>query len=186
MYTTSIQVQYVNPPTNPSYKSGSVKDTQGVRYTVPVAHLPLFQPGQQYDITVEPGEYNGRPFNKVTAVNGQPLGAAPQQPGLQPVGQYVPPPPPQPAGAPQAPMPAPTPQQAPRPAQPPSQALHKADQAREIFITGVVGRAMGSGNFDAGAIGALTTAAAQAWHELQQWQPQSCAPAVPVDDEIPF
>lgn len=64
-------------------------------------------------------------------------------------------------------------------------------QAEEIFVTGVVGRAMGSGKFGAGDILSLTTQAAAAY---QAWK-GGANPAAPVsaggardelDQEIPF
>lgn len=53
------------------------------------------------------------------------------------------------------------------------------DQSQHIFITGIVGRAMGSGNFALTDIKALTLAARDAYNALS-------APAGLPDDEIGF
>lgn len=42
------------------------------------------------------------------------------------------------------------------------------DKEQMIFVTGVVGRAMGSGKFNEAHIAPLTLAAAQAWNDLMQ------------------
>jgi hypothetical protein len=53
----------------------------------------------------------------------------------------------------------------------------QADQARHIFITGVVGRAMGSGKFTASEIPVLTQAAGEAYDRLlDRTRPAAVAP----------
>lgn len=47
--------------------------------------------------------------------------------------------------------------------QPMSQTMPQGNQAEEIFVTGIVGRAMGSGQFQIEDIVSLTQAATQAW-----------------------
>ena len=64
-----------------------------------------------------------------------------------------------PPQAPSAPAPQPMPQGAATPVNP--------DKERDMFVTGVVGRAMGSGQFPATEIKILLLAADEAWLELQ-------------------
>ena len=62
------------------------------------------------------------------------------------------------------------------------------NQGREIFITGVVGRAMGSGKFGFDEIPNLTRVAAAAWEIVTGHAPQG-KPAPPdegLNDSVPF
>ena len=58
--------------------------------------------------------------------------------------------------------------QAPPPAAPNNRPLAQSDQAEDIFVTGIVGRALGSGQFGTTDIDALTKAAVQAWRNRHQ------------------
>lgn len=69
-----------------------------------------------------------------------------------------------------------------------AQAPIVSNQAEEIFITGIVGRAMGSGQFDIEDISALTLAAANAWRNRNGVAKAAAKPqtAPLADDEIGF
>lgn len=57
---------------------------------------------------------------------------------------------------------------------------------RAMFITGVVGRAMGSGQFPATELKLLTLAAADAWAELQVYKPNQLDNSGLPPDSEPF
>lgn len=64
-----------------------------------------------------------------------------------------------------------------------------ASTDEQIFITGVVGRALGSGKFDAEDVSKLTVAAYKAWGALQamrKLEAETPPGHPPLDDEIPF
>ena len=64
---------------------------------------------------------------------------------------------------------------------------HSPNQGREIFITGVVGRAMGSGKFSAADIAGLALAAAETWNALSAPTTATKTQADPdPNDSIPF
>lgn len=70
---------------------------------------------------------------------------------------------------------------------------HSPDNSRMIFITGIVGRAMGSGKYAALDIAPLTKAAAAAFDSLHAPAPKAPEPRREsygdprdIDDEIPF
>ena len=52
----------------------------------------------------------------------------------------------------------------------PDQGGFRPNSDEQIFITGIVGRAMGSGQFSVTDIVGLTLAAAEAWQALQNWK----------------
>ena len=57
---------------------------------------------------------------------------------------------------------------------------------REIFITGVVGRAMGSGKFAIRDIPALVGQAAASWDAMTETRKAPAPPEKGLDDSIPF
>ena len=59
-------------------------------------------------------------------------------------------------------------------------------QSRHIFVTGVVGRAMGSGKFAASDMVELTENAMKAWSVLSAPEVTRPATTKDLDDEIPF
>ena len=65
---------------------------------------------------------------------------------------------------------------------------HQPNQGREIFITGVVGRAMGSGKFGADDIYPLAVAALTAWERVSNQPLPAPKPQAEtgLDDSIPF
>ena len=173
-----MTVQYVNDPRNPTGKYGSIKSTAGETIWVPVTMLPLFRgrEGQAVDIPTKPATWGqGADAKQVTVATGGP-GASKSSGGWQGAQR-----------APAAQQPAPQ-QQAPAPAYRPP-ATDK-DTARQIYITGVVGRAMGSGKFTASEILVLTQAAAEAFDrhlDPTKAKPAQAAPAAdpPFNDELP-
>ena len=66
-----------------------------------------------------------------------------------------------------------------------SAAANVGSNDRAMFITGIVGRAMGSGQFPATEIKLLTLAAADAWADLQAYKPADMSSQEPPDGE-PF
>ena len=136
-------------------------------------------------VTVEytVNDFNGKQYNMVKALAGT------AQPAPQPAPQPAQPAPvvqPQPA-----PAPAPQPASTPRPSAAHINA-HFSTQAEEIFVTGIVGRAMGSGKFGPEHISVLTKAAIQAWQNRHgTTAPEylgtfEAPPTGQPDDEIPF
>jgi hypothetical protein len=78
MTTTTVTVKYVNDPKAPGGRSGSIKDADGVYYSVPVAMLPEFQPNMTYEID---WKQNGN-FKNVSAVRPVAVAAAGTGPGV--------------------------------------------------------------------------------------------------------
>lgn len=170
-----MQVQIIPKyvnPPKPGGKMGSIKDQEGGFYLVSPAYLSNFQIGQP--VNIEYGEKMGQqgPIRFINSING--LRITGQQGPVQ-------------AGD----RPAPTPQNVPQ-----------SDKEEGMFIMGVVGRAMGSGKFEAHEVPVLTKWAAEAWkhrhtpfrmeqnHGLDN-NPITGEQAMhggpdPDDDEIPF
>jgi len=173
-----MTLQYVNDPKSPTAKYGNVKSTAGETIMVPIAMLPLFRgrEGQAVDIPTKIATWGqGTEAKQVTIATAGPGPSNVLQGGWQGT---------QRAAVPQQPTPQ---QQAPAPAyRPPA-----ADKdARQIYITGVVGRAMGSGKFTASEIMVLTQAAGEAYDRFldpNKPKPAQAAPAAepPFNDEIP-
>lgn len=133
---TVITLRYVNQPKNPAGKMGSVVDGAGVRYMVPVENLGKFAVGGTYEVAVAQEVWK------------------PGEPALMVIRGV-------PASAGSAPSAAPaTPTHA-------SGHVNGAkigeSAARQIFVTGIVGRAMGSGKFSPSDLEALTSAAITAY-----------------------
>lgn len=134
MLQAQIIPQYINPPQNPQWANGSVKDTNGARWSVAKNFLHLFQQGMPAQIVYEQRQGQKGPYNVVTSVNGQPVGGGPQQAG-----------------------------QAALPIQRPPAVTPTDTKSEEMFVMGVVGRAMGSGKYEINDIHLLAKAATQAW-----------------------
>lgn len=142
-----IQVQYVNPRNGK--RPPSIKDSSGIFYTVDDDALAYFREGQQGEIEFFT---NAKGYNVATDWMGSKLPrrqAAPH--GVQQIGQVAQ------QGMPSQPQDAPPYKPAPE--------LRDVDKEESIFVTGVVGRAMGSGSFHVGDIDALTKAAVKAWRD---------------------
>lgn len=139
-----IVPNYVNPPRDPSWANGSVKDQGGQLWSVHKDALHMFAKGQPVNVGFEP-PYGTKKYPQIVSVNGQPIGQ-PQGAGFTPAGQAA-----------QAVMPQ---QQAWQPqtqAAAPAQAPHSpAPQASPggtskecgMFVMGVIGRMLhGTGTF---------------------------------------
>jgi len=131
---TVITLKYVNQPKNPTGKMGSVVDGAGVRYMVPVENLGRFTTGGTYDVAVSQEVWKpGEPALMV--IRGVPVLATAHL----------------------------------APATPTHASGHVngakigESAARQIFVTGIVGRAMGSGKFTPSDLEALTSAAITAY-----------------------
>lgn len=136
---TVITLRYVNQPKNPTGKMGSIVGNDGTRYMVPVENLGKFAVGGTYEVAVAQETWKpGEPALMV--IRGVPAqtGAAPAISGPYPT----------------------TPTHA-------SGHVNGAkigeSAARQIFVTGIVGRAMGSGKFSPSDLEALTSAAIAAY-----------------------
>lgn len=160
-----MQVQiipkWINPPKKPGGKWGNVKDASGNVLWVPVPYLNHFQEGQPINVVTKTSD---RPWGtlghveQIVNINGQDVTG--QQGPVQ-------------AGD----RPAPIPQNVP-----------KDDKEEGMFIMGVVGRAMGSGQFGVTDILDLTQAAALAWRErhIKPEPQQTAQPPANVADELGF
>lgn len=145
----TINVKYVNEPSD---KGGaSLTDVNKTRwYLGDDMDWQMFQVGGVYDVTYESKTSKaGNTYHKVHEVladiTNAPAGAAPPQAAPSPAAQA--PLPAQAAAAQYAARPTP-------PADP---------QALNIFVTGIVGRSMGSGKFSPDQIYELTVAAREAY-----------------------
>lgn len=131
--------KYVNPPKKQGGKYGSIKTTDNALHWVPVNHLGMFMVGQAANISTTLQQWGDMQASVITHVNGVDItGQAPSQSGQVP----------------HADRPSPNPSNVPQ-----------DDTAESIFVTGIVGRAMGSGAFGVDAIDLLTKTAAKAWKE---------------------
>lgn len=175
-FAQEITVKYVNEPKGAAI-SGSVKDEDGKYWSIMKEHLGefeggrhvlgtgYFQEGQPYQIMYwqKPGQ-NGMVWNNVVEANGVRLdGKTPAQPlpqVMQPQNGA-----PQPIPQNGAPAQQPAPQQ-PAPQQQAPAPRPNGDKERGMFIMGVVGRAMGSGQFSVNDVKLLTLAARDAWDGL--------------------
>ena len=170
----------MNQPRDPATgKYGNIKSTAGETIWVPVPMLALYQgtEGRAVDVPTKQATWGqGDDAKQVTIATGGPgasTGGGWQGAQRAPVAQQIGP------G-----IPAPQ-QQAPA-YRPPA-----ADKdGRAIYITGVVGRAMGSGKFTASEILVLTQAATEAYDRLldpSKPKPVQTAPAAepPFNDALP-
>lgn len=166
-----VNIKYVNfPSINSTGKYGSIVDQSGTKIQVPVDMLNLFRAGMICEIGVKTqtwGKGTDREADVVIATTGplknntgavQGQGA---QAGYQGASQ---------AAAPQRPntgfLPRVYQGGAGQPA--PQLGQTQADQARQIFVTGVVGRSMGSGKFAASEIPVLVKAANEGYDVFQR------------------
>lgn len=150
--TATITAKYVNPP-KPGRTNYSIKTPEDELYWVDPRLASQFQPGGTYQIEYDTKTFGDRPSRVITRVVVG--GAAPEPPPPQSYGGYA------------------HPQSNHTPAPRTNGNGHRAPngdaKAREMFIMGVVGRAMGSGKFEPHDISQLTNEAASAWDALQTW-----------------
>lgn len=178
-----VTPQYVNGPKQPGGNFGSIKTADYGYISVPVDQLHHFQPRKRVCINIEErGEYKN--FKGFTGHQGATPPA--QNAGAVWDGRQLPQ---------RAPRPAP------RRAPPPRQQELPFDiDAMRIFVTGVTGRAIGSGHFQAQDIDELVKEAKAAYLK-HMTNADSPAPmgdlneplpdpdsygAAPPDDEIPY
>ncbi len=162
--TVWVTANYVNGP-KPGRKHGSIKTPEFGYVSVAEEHLHHFRPKARYSIimeTTDQGYHNFKGFAQQEQPQDQSgyqgYSEAPRRPPQQqarPPMQRPAPPPMQPRTL---PMPAPQPSNDPA--------------AKTIFITGVVGRAMGSGKFMSTDVLALTMAAKAAYEQVVLGQMQ--------------
>jgi len=176
-----MTIQYCNDPRNPTGKYGNLKSTAGETIYVPVAMLPLFKgrEGQAVDVPTKVATWGqGAEARQVTIATAGPNGGGWQGAQRGPYSQ-------QPAQQSGTGLPTPQPQQSAPAYRPPA-----ADKdGRAIFITGCVGRAMGSGKFTASEILVLTKAAMEAYDRYldPNAKPAEAASAAepPFNDVLP-
>jgi hypothetical protein len=170
-----MTLAYVNDPRNPAGKYGNVKSTAGETVMVPIAMLPLFRgrEGQAVDVPTKIATWGqGTDAKQVTIATGGP--------GTSNVVGWQ--------GTQRAPAPQ---QQAPQQPAPAYRPPAADKDARQIYITGVVGRAMGSGKFTASEILVLTKEAGDAYDKYVD--PSKPKPALPapvaypeLNDQVPW
>jgi len=166
-----VTAQYVNAPSrNPKF--GSIKTPEMGYISVPAERLGEFRKGGRYCVEIDTTPKGFHNF--VRFAGQQPSGGGqtgrpyPQRPQTQ--------------RAPQQPQP----QRRQAPPTQPTLPLASDPQARTIFITGVVGRAMGGGTFTSLDILPLTMAAAQAWDQvILGIQPPQFTADEAFDDDLP-
>lgn len=166
-----VVVKYVNYPSKPDAKFGNIKTSDDVTIMVPVARMAEFTKGATVDILTETKTWgsgaDARPVivldGRTPRINpGQATQAGPNRSNPE-QGSY------QPYTAPQATYRQTGPLE---PAPPPPPLAGSAGpargnpEARSIYITGVVGRAMGSGKFTTSEIAVLTEEAGRVYDLL--------------------
>lgn len=153
---TQINVKYVNPA-NDGKKFGSIKDVNGVSYMVPKDMVHLFRTGMQ-DVQLENQTWGTSTMQVVTQPPGRPTAdsVALQMQGNQITAQ------PRVVGGTMIPSAYQAGNAVPRPV------TGGNSQDRMIFCTGIVGRAMGSGQFQPAHVRELLQSAADAYDEIIQ------------------
>jgi hypothetical protein len=179
-----VNIRYVNFP-KPGGKYGSLTTTDNQRIWVPPDLLGMFRAGMTAEIGTKQQTWGqGNDARTVTIATSGPLqGQTAGYQGNQYAQGQNPQPRPYAAGRPNTGF-------QPRVVQGGGRPDH---DAKMIFVTGVVGRAMGSGKFTASEIAVLAQAAAQAFDVVTrpppppQPEPQpEPQPGLPPDDEPPF
>ncbi len=146
-------------PLDPTKKSGGFKGTDSMNYYCEVGAYHLLSEGTTYEVPARPytskaGKQSyivDKSFHPPNAIVG---GGPPDTPQHQPTNDTWSRPAASAVKAPPHPAPA-------------SNGYGNKDE-RMIFITGIVGRAMGSGKFDTQDINLLTQAAAEAYETLRK------------------
>jgi len=168
----NIAIRFVNMP-KPGGKFGNLKLTDGTMIMCPPELLPMFRAGMQCEIQTKQQEWGpGNVVNIATSGPLPPLGGQQGNAGYQGANLNQ--------GAQRA-----NTGFVPRVVQGGGLPPKSPEQERMIYITGIVGRAMGSGKFAASEIPILTQAAAAAWDQLTK--PRPVEPAnKPMPDEPPM
>lgn len=159
MPQAQVTPQYVNPA-KPGKKFGNIKEASGVKWIIPAGWEGMFAPNVPAHIDYEPQTWGSEAVNIVRGVNGNMQPAAPAMPAGP---GWAPPPSAAPPQGVTQPLPNIMPPNADRP--------NGDHVAEEIFVTGIVGRSMGSGQFSVHDIALLAKAATQAWRERNMQAP---------------
>lgn len=141
-----ITIKWVNPA-KPDKKFGSIVDVDGTKYMCPAALVSQFKPGTTVDVPTQSAKWGA---DVVEVIQGHAQATATSTSAWS---------------KPQAPAVSP-------PASPPAAFSTPATGAMDrkdalIFVTGTVGRAMGSGKFAAGDLMDLTHESLKAWFMLK-------------------
>lgn len=146
---TTISIKYVNAakakPDGTTAKYGSLVDVDGTRYMCPASMVGRFRAGTTVEVPTQSAKWG---TDIVTVIMGEAQATAPSQAAWS---------------KPQVPEPARS-----VPANYSTPASGNMDRKDAlIFVTGVVGRAMGSGQFKPSDIETLTHEATKAWFSLK-------------------
>lgn len=139
MPTVTLTAKYVNPAAE-GKKYGSIVDEDGNRYPATPHHVSKVRQGQTVTIDYDEQTWGGKPVMVVSKIHenaNNPPPPSPDDYGVAPVRSNGY------AGG------------------------NGHAKEADIFVTGVVGRAMGSGQFTVTDIKSLTLAADEAWQALQ-------------------
>lgn len=134
---TVIAIKYADDA-KPNKKYGSIKSADGTKYLVPAGLNGVFKAGTTVDIPL-----TSEPWTETPIVAGRPGAAGSTHPAT----------------------PAPTPPAAEPQTHGTAQQSNLDAKDFAIFVTGIVGRAMGSGNFGVTDIDLLTKAAIAAYRD---------------------
>ena len=138
---TTISIKYVNPakakPDGTTAKYGSLVDVDGTRYMCPASMVSRFRAGTTVEVPTQSAKWG---TDIVTVIMGEAQATAPSQAAWSKP-------------------------QVPAVATPATGNMDRKDAL--IFITGLVGRAMGSGQFKPSDIETLTHEATKAWFSLK-------------------
>lgn len=139
MSEVAIKIKYVNQPKKVDGKYGNIKSDDGSTYFIPVSALGKYRAGMEFMAPVAPAKW-GQDVVQIIPAHFDPGGSP---------------------AAPQTAAPA-----APQQSAPPTghnSARMSDPKDMLIFVTGIVGRAMGSGQFGVTDISLLTQAALAAY-----------------------
>lgn len=143
MSSRFVKVKYVNQPKKEGGKYGNIKLDNEELVWVPVDQLRLFEVGREYEIVTKRQKWGNdwqEVLDKVVYGNGGGRQQSEPQQRQASGGSFS-------GGAGQA----------------------RSDQAMMIFVTGIVGRAVGSGKFGPDDVNAWTKAAIDAWFKGQTY-----------------
>jgi hypothetical protein len=144
IHSVQVQITKIWRPEG-TKKNYNLQDSAGVKYNTFPDDADKVREGDMVMLDYEDKEYNGRPFKQTKRLTVTQGGTPMPAPAPIDYAKYQ---------ATNAPTPIPRPSNG-----PPSQDKH-------IFVTGTVGRAMGSGKFDPQDIRVLTEFACAAWDEF--------------------
>lgn len=131
-----MKVKYVNQPKKPDGKFGNIKMETGETFFVNVGRLNLYRTGMEIEPPSKSEKWGDNVVQVIPANYDPTGGSAPNAPPPPLNGSYN---------------------------QTPARSNGALGKEGEMFVMGVVGRAMGSGKFDTTDVDVLTKAAVQAW-----------------------